>query len=126
MLNRIGADFVDRSGLIGIEQCPFSLHNHRFFHRRQLEFDGVFGRNRGTDLDPSGSGGKTSLIDLYLINPVRQALHPQGALISGRQRSSVLIRFASDLNGRFHAKADGIGHLKVEFASIALGKQRGD
>ena len=93
-------------------------HRYRLIHRRQLELDRVFGRNRGTNFDRFGHNRKAGLPDFELIDAVRQALHVQTALIAGRQSISILIRLADDLNGRFHTKTGRIGHFKAQFAAL--------
>ena len=67
---------------------------------------------------------QSQAIDFELIDAKRQALCLQAALIARRQSMSKLIRLAGDLDGRFHAKAVGIGHFKVQFAAIALAIER--
>ena len=46
------------------------------------------------------------------------------ALIVGGQRISILIRGAHEQNGGLDAESRGIGHSQIQFAAIALAKQR--
>lgn len=62
------------------------------------------------------------MLNYELIYPIGKAPHAERALITGRQNILVLIRFAGDLDGRFHAKAGGIGDYQPQFASVALSK----
>src|SRR5580693_1146305 len=75
------------------------------------------------DVDRYGHGSEPRLLDCELIDSIGQALHAQFSIIVGGQAVSVLIRIASDLDGRFHAKTGGIGHLKAQLAAVTLSKR---
>jgi hypothetical protein len=117
------ANLAHGAGLIGVNQCIGGTDSYGLIHRGQLELDGVFSRNRGTNLDRFGCRCKARLANLEPVDAKGQALHVQAALIAGRQSVSILIRLADDLNGCFHAKARRIGHFKAQFTAIALAKE---
>ena len=50
-------------------------HSDGFIHRRELQLDRVFGRNRGMNFDDFGQAGKTRLLDFKLIDAIGQALY---------------------------------------------------
>ena len=68
--------------------------------------------------------GKARVVNFELIDAIRQALHVQATLVTGRQCISILIRLARDLNCYFHAKPPRIDDFNAQFAAIALAEER--
>ncbi len=110
VLNIVGADPIDGASLIGIDQSVGRTHRYRLINRGQLEVERVFDRDRGMNIDGLGEVRKARLSYLDLIDPVRETLYIQAALIIGRQGISILICLAYDLNRRSYAQASRVGH----------------
>src|SRR5215469_18493667 len=64
------------------------------------------------------------LVDLDLINTIRQTLESQCPLIIGAEDTPVLVRLADDLNRGFHPETRWICHPQPQLAAVGLGKKK--
>ena len=107
------ANLAYGSGAVRIDERVGRSYVHGLIERRQLELNCVFRRNGNANLERLRHGREARLLDLELVNAVREALNGQGSLLVCRERTAILIRRARDLNGRLYAEPGGIGHLEV-------------
>src|SRR6202035_6037962 len=108
------ANVIDSTRAVRVDQRVCVIHHDRRVCGSDAELGGVVGGDGGAHFDRILKHGEARMVDLYSIDPERDALYDQVSQTVRRQGLLELVGFGNQLHRTLNTEAGGVGDADAQ------------